>query len=364
MPTHQGFLPEISVIKPLCGLDREDYTNLASFCQQIYPNYQIIFGVKDKADSCVEIVDQLIRDFPQLDIQLVICDASIGVNQKVNNLANAAAHAKYPIWVLADSDVWVGPSYLQHIVQPMQDSNVGAVTCLYRPVAKGWVAGFEAIGISTDYLASVLVAHRLEGLRFTLGPTVVLRRSAFDAVGGFSAIADYLADDFQIGFLLAQAKYKVVLSDYVIDHLMTTNSFRDLWQRQIRWHLCTRVSRPWGYLGLLFTHGTVMGLMLLVLTSFAGPALGLCGIVLGLRLWMAWTVGVQILDEPVAKGALWLVPLRDVMSFVLWFCGLFTGRIQWRGKGYKVARGGKLVLTQMTKSSLQKQKTSPIFIGK
>ncbi|MGB7417317.1 MAG: glycosyltransferase, partial [Thermosynechococcaceae cyanobacterium] len=203
----QGFYPPVSVIKPLCGLDFDTYQNLASFCQQIYPNYQIIFSVQNPLDPCITVVKQIIYDYPALDLQLVISDVSIGANQKVNNLANAAAIAKHPILVLADSDVRVGPSYLQQIIQPLQDPTVGPVTCLYRPLGQGTVANFEALGISTDYLASVIVAHRLEGLQFTLGPTVVVRTSALEAVGGFAAIADYLADDFQIGFLLAQAHY-------------------------------------------------------------------------------------------------------------------------------------------------------------
>ncbi len=348
----RDFHPAVSVIKPLCGLDFNIYQNLASFCQQIYPKYQIIFGVQNPLDPCISVVKQIIHDYSDLDLQLVISDVSIGANQKVNNLANAAAQAKYPILVLADSDVRVGPNYLQQIVQPLQDPTVGAVTCLYRPITKGVVANFEALGISTDYLASVIVAHRLEGLQFTLGPTVVVRASAFESVGGFVAIADYLADDFQIGFLLAQANYKVVLSEYIIDHLITTESWKDLVQRQVRWHLCTRVSRPWGYLGLLFTHGTVTSLGVVVATSGAWQAWVLLALIWSLRLGMAQTVGVTVLKEPMAKRAIWLVPMRDFVSFAIWCYAWFIRQIEWRGKVYRLAKGGKLVL-QSTSEELQ-----------
>lgn len=346
-----GFYPPVSIIKPLCGLDCGTYQNLASFCQQVYPKYQIIFGVRDPLDPCVAVVRQLINNFPEVDIEIVISDISIGTNQKVNNLANAVVEAKYSILVLADSDVRVGSSYLKKIIQPMSDPTVGAVTCLYRPLAQGWIANFEAVGISTDYLASVIVAHQLEGIRFALGPTVVVRRSTFESLGGFCAIANFLADDFQIGFLFAQANYKVVLSEYVIDHLITSESWKDLIQRQVRWNLCTRVSRPWGYLGLLFTQGTITSLGLVIATSGAWQAWSLLAIVWTLRLWMAWTVGVIILNEPVAKRAIWLVPLRDLISFLIWCYGLFVNQIEWRGKIYRLAKGGKLVLKQIGEES-------------
>ncbi len=208
------FHPPITILKPICGLDIDTYENFASFCQQDYPDYQIIFGVRDERDLCVEVVKKIIDDFPEIDISLVVSDRTIGTNLKVSNLANAEAEAKYSLLLLADSDVRVGSDYLRRVIQPMRDPLVGVVTCLYRPVVRGWVAILEAVGISTEYHASILVARSLEGMKFALGPTIVIRKTALVAVGGFLAIADYLADDFQLGYLPAQAGYKVVLSDY------------------------------------------------------------------------------------------------------------------------------------------------------
>lgn len=342
-PINPDFHPSITILKPICGLDIDTYENFASFCQQDYPEYQIIFGVRDERDPSVEVVKKIIHNFPEIDIRLVVSDRTIGTNLKVSNLANAEAEARYSILLLADSDVRVGQDYLRRVIQPMRDPAVGVVTCLYRPLVRGWVAIFEAVGISTEYHASVLVARSLEGMNFALGPTIAIRRTALEAIGGFLAIADYLADDFQLGYLPAQAGYKVVLSDYVIDHVIATESFIDLIDRQTRWNCCTRVSRPWGYLGLIFTHGTAISLLFLMATF--GSILGWAGLIItwSTRLIMAWVVGARTLKDPVAKKFLWLVPLRDLISFALWCYSFFGDTFEWRGRRLRLTRGGLLV---------------------
>ncbi|RCJ35419.1 glycosyl transferase [Nostoc minutum NIES-26] len=342
-PVDADFHPAITILKPICGLDDEAYENFASFCRQDYPQYQIIFSVRDPNDPGIAVVQQIIQDFPELDLQLVVSEHTIGTNFKVCNLANAESKAKYSILLLADSDVRVGPDYLQRVIQPMRDPDVGVVTCLYRPLTQGWVANLEAIGISTEYLASVLVANKLDKIEFALGPTIVIQRTALEAIGGFLAIADYLADDFQLGYLPAQAGYKVVLSDYVIDHAIATTSFVDLIQRQTRWFLCTRFSRPWGYLGLILTFGTVTSLLLLIATG--GSILGWTTLVItwAMRLVMGWVVGVKVLHDAVAKKFLWVIPLSDLILFGIWCYGFVGSTIEWRGRQLKLIEGGKLV---------------------
>jgi ceramide glucosyltransferase len=339
------FHPPISIIKPICGLDIDTYENFASFCFQDYPEYEIIFGVRDEGDPCVEVVREIIDNFPEIDIRLVVSDRTLGTNLKVSNLANAAELAKYDILVLADSDVRVDANYLRQLIQPMRDTAVGVVTCLYRPLVRGSVAILEAVGISTEYHASVLVARSLEGMKFALGPTIAIRKTVLEAIGGFPAIADYLADDYQLGYQPARAGYKVVLSDYIIDHAIATESFTDLIHRQTRWYFCTRVSRPWGYLGLIFSHGTAISLLFAIATggSFLGWAV-LC-VTWITRLAMGWVVGVRCLHDLVAKKFLWLIPLRDLIGFGIW-CYCFVGNtIEWRGRRLKLTTDGKLVFS-------------------
>ena len=338
------FHPSITILKPICGLDDDSYDNFASFCQQDYPEYQIVFAVRDSQDPCIEVVKQISKDFPEVDIELVINDRIIGNNLKICNLANAQTKAKYPILVLADSDVRVTRDYLKQLIQPMKDPLVGVVTCLYRPLTQGWIANFEAIGVSTEYLAGVLVARQLQGINFALGPTIAIRQTVLEAIGGFDAIADYLADDFQLGYKPTQIGYQVILSDYIIDHAIATHSWLDLINRQIRWYLCTRVSRPWGYLGLILTQGTATSLIYLLVTG--GSHLGwiILLITWSLRLIMAWVVGVRVLQDSVAQKFLWIVPLRDLISFGLWCYCIIGNTFQWRGQKLKLTQDGKLVV--------------------
>ena len=342
-PIDPNFHPPITILKPICGLDRDAYENLASFCRQDYPVYQIIFSVRDPQDAGIAVVKLIIQNFPKLDIQLVVSDRTIGTNFKISNLENATTVAKYDILVIADSDIRVGCDYLQRVVQPLHDLSVGVVTCLYRSDAHGWVTTLEAIATATDFHAGVLVSKQLGSIKFALGSTIVIRKEVLKAIGGFEAIADYLADDFQLGYLPAQAGYKVVLSDYVVEHVLDKNTVADAIKHQIRWARCIRVSRPWGYLGLIFTYGTVTSLLLLIATR--GSMLGWAGLAIAwtTRLIMGWVVGVKILNDPVAKKFLWLIPLRDFISFAIWCYSFFGSTIEWRGRRLRLTKEGKLV---------------------
>jgi ceramide glucosyltransferase len=347
------FHPPLTILKPVCGLDQDTYENFASFCVQDYPQYQTLFAVRDPEDPVIAVIKQIIHDFPHLDLEIVQSDRLIGTNYKISNLANALPFAKYEILVLADSDVRVGLGYLHNLVQPLASLDVGAVTCLYRPIMQGWVATLEAVGISTDYLASVLVANQLEGIKFALGTTIALRQSVLREIGGFEAIAEYLADDYQIGYLTAKLGYRVVLSHYIIDHLISTNNFKELLDRQLRWAYCTKVSRPWGYLGLFFTQGIATSLMFLI--GSGGSVWGWIGVAIAwiTRLILAMVVGVWGLKDPSASKFLWLVPIRDLLSFGIWVYSWFSSSMNWRGRKLKLTGEGKLILVadiQLTSS--------------
>lgn len=342
-PVEPNFHPPITILKPICGLDSDAYENLASFCQQDYPTYQIIFAVLESTDPGIEVVQKIIHYFPQVDIELVVSDRTIGTNRKVSNLANAVAKAKYDTLLIADSDIRVGRDYLQRVVQPLQEARVGVVTCLYRSLASGWVARLEAVGIATDFHAGVLVSTKLEGIKFALGSTILIRRTVLEKIGGFEAIADYLADDFQLGNLPTQAGYKVVLSDYVVEHVLASTTLVDSIRRQVRWARGTRVCRPWGYVGLIFTHGTVTSLLLLIATGESTLGWIILGITWIARLVMGWVVGVRSLNDPVAQKFLWLAPIQDLIGFAIWCYSFIGNRIEWRGKGWRLTKGGKLI---------------------
>lgn len=342
--TDYSFYPPVSILKPICGFDDQTYANLASFCRQDYPKYQIIFGVQESHDSSMEVVKQIMRDFPKVDIQLIVNDRTLGTNRKVNNLASALARADYEVLLLADSDVRVGPDYLQQVVQPLRNPQVGVITCLYRSITQGWVTTLESLSTSTEFHPGVLVSDQLEGTKFAMGQTIVIRRSILEEIGGFKAIANYLADDFQLGHLPSQAGHRVVLSSYVVDHVLPLrDTVLNALQRQIRWVVGIRVSRPWGYIGLIFTYGTVASTGLLVLTGGAPFSWIIWHLTWVLRVAMAWIVGVRCLQDPVAKSWFWLSPLRDFLSFALWAYGFLGNTFRWRNHLFRLTKKGELV---------------------
>ncbi|MEH2161516.1 MAG: bacteriohopanetetrol glucosamine biosynthesis glycosyltransferase HpnI [Nostoc sp.] len=337
-----NFYPPITILKPICGLDRDIYENLATFCRQEYSTYQIIFSVLSPQDPGIHVVKQIIRDFPRLDIHLIICERIIGTNLKVSNLANALSFAKYEILVIADSDIRVGEDYLQRVVQPLHNNKVGVVTCLFRSVAQGWVEILEAIGTACYIHATSLAGKQLEGMKCAFGSTIVIRKEVLKAIGGFEAIADDLADDFQLGYLPAQAGYKVVLSDYIVEHVLSANTVVDSINRQIRWSQCVRVTGFWSYLGLIFTYGNVTSLVLSVFTKWSFFICFTLVITWVMRLIMGWFIGVNFLKDSTARKYIWLVPLWDFLSLIIWCCGLFSNTIKWHGRYFKLSKYGKL----------------------
>ncbi len=344
------FWPPLTIFKPLCGIDGDLYANLASFCRQDYPEYQIVFGVRDRSDPSVEAVKQVIRDFPQRDIRLVIDNRMLGASPKVSNLANMEKEAKYPFLLISDGDIRVGEDYLKRIVQPMRDPNVGVVTCMHRSLSKGLAATVEALRISTDFCAGLLVARKLEGVKFALGSTILVRKEALEKIGGFSAFADYLADDFMLGNLVGKAGYAVVLSDYVVEHALTTRCLTDLIRREIRWNRGMRVSRPWGYLGLIFTQGVPMSLFLLLWTTRSVFGWAILAATWIARLTAAHIVGFRYLKDRAARKYLWLVPVADLIGFVPWCYSLIGNTVDWRDQRFRLTPLGKLVLVPSSPS--------------
>lgn len=342
-PIDPEFHPPVSILKPICGIDCDTYKNFASFCRQDYPEYQIIFAARDRFDPAVEVVEKMIAEFSDLDIQLVVSDRTIGANLKVSNLANAQAAAKYPILLIADSDIRVGSDYLQRVVQPLLDPTVGVVTCPYRSLSEGWVANIQAIQTACEFHAGVLVARKLSGMNFAFGSTIIIRTGTLEAIGGFAAIADYLADDFLLGYLPTQKNYKVVLSDYIVEHVLAADTFIGSIQRQIRWARGKRVSRPWGYLGLILTYGIIASLLFLIATQGSILGWSVLGITWCMRLIMAWASGVRSLKDEAASQLIWLVPLCDLLSFAVWCYSFFGNTVEWRDRSLLLTKGGKLV---------------------
>jgi ceramide glucosyltransferase len=237
----------------------------------------------------------------------------------------------------------VTPSHLATIVQPMVDPGVGVVTCMYRSRGKGLAGTLDALGLSTDFQPSVLVARRLEGVSFAMGSGILIRRTVLRAIGGMEAVAHRLSDDYLLGNLPSRAGYRTELSPEVVQHTLGTSSLQELLDHQMRWNRGILSARPGGYLGLLFTQGTPAGFALLLLSRPSPGAWALPAATLALRLVMAWFVAVRCLRDRAASRAFWLVPVRDLFGFAAWLGAYFGRTVVWRGSRFRLERGGRLV---------------------
>ncbi len=338
-----GYVPPATILKPVRGADADAYDNFAGFCRQDYPEYQIIFGVHDRDDPVVGIIERLIRDFPDHDIELLVSEVEIGLNGKVSNLENMYGKVKHDVLLIVDSDIRVGTDYLRRVIAPMQREQVGMVTCLYRGTNATTAGGLlENIGLSSTFGPEVCASRMLEGIAFALGSTIVMRRELLESLGGFRAVADYLADDFLLGNMTAAAGYEIVLSDYVVEHVAGPVTIRAMLRHQLRWSRSIRISRPWGYRGLILTHGTAVALLALPAWHFSPFAWSLLGLTLVVRFLPVIVIGVYGMRDRVLLRYLWLAPLRDLINFGVWMAGLAGDRIQWRGENFRVLPGGKL----------------------
>ena len=334
--------PPISILKPLKGTDPEMYESFRSHCLQDYPVYEIIFGVSEPDDPAIALVQRLQSEFPARNIQLRLCEKKLGPNIKVSNLVQMAGAAAHEIFVVNDSDIRVPADYLKRAVAPLADSAVGLVTCLYRAVgARTLGSRLEAIAISTDFCPGVLVARLLQGVRFGLGSTLALRRSTLDEIGGFEALLDYLADDYEVGARISDNGFKVELADCVVETYLPAYRFSDFLRHQIRWARTIRDSRPAGYVGLVFTFGLAWSLLALLASGGAAWAWGLLAVTLAARFLVALVVGRSVLKDAELMSSFWLCPLRDLLAVAIWVASFAGHTIAWRGDSF-VLRKGKL----------------------
>lgn len=336
--------PPVSILKPLKGTDPEMYESFRSHCLQDYPEYEIIFGVSQADDPAVELVERLQAEFPQLAVRLVICPKNLGTNTKVSNLVQMLPAARYEYFIVNDSDIRVEADYLRRVVAPLLDSAVGMVTCLYRGVASPTLGSrLEAVGVSTDFCAGALAARLIEGgIRFGLGSTLAFRRDTLQAIGGFEALLDYLADDYEIGSRIAAQRLEVKLSDVVVETFLPPYTLRQFLDHQLRWARSTRHSRPWGYVGIVLTFGLPWALLAVIVARGATWAWALLAAAAALRLATALVVGRLVLRDPQVVRHLVLVPLRDLAALLVWV-GSYAGRtVTWRGDSFTL-KDGKLL---------------------
>ena len=335
--------PFASLLKPLSGLENGLEPNLETFFQQDYPSYELLFAVNESTDPALEVVASLQRKYPHVPVTVVEAANSPYPSPKVFSLEKMGTQARGDLLVISDSDVFVDRHYVREVIQPFADPKVGVVTCLYRGVAgNSFWSRLEAVAMSAEFMLGVLVAWALEPMKFALGPTMAVRRSCLEAIGGFPALGDYYSDDFELGRLAAQAGYSVELSPHVVNHQVLGETFQASFLHRVRWARSTRFSRPWGYLGQAFTYPVLMALGLVLLTPHSPVFLWALAAAVVLRSTAGLAVGWGVLRDRSLIRWWWLIPLEDLLGFAVW-CGGVTGRqIRWRHTVYRFGAGGRL----------------------
>lgn len=338
-----SFTPPVSNLKPLRGLDPEAYENLASYCRQDYPEYELIFCVGDESDPSVPVLEKLKRDFPERQIRILFGSGRNAINDKVAKLVRMVNEARHEVLVINDSDVRVAPNYLRTVVAPLENPKVRGVTCLYVSAEdKTLSQSLHSIGMICDFFPGIFVARQLDGIKFAFGQTIATTRSSLKAFGGYEAIENRPADDLLVGRYIAQHGYEVELLPYAVKTVPDYDSFRELFIKRLRWLTVMRHMRPWGHVGLAFTQGLPWSLAVLLVHPFDGIGAAYFGAYLFFRLLITWMVGVWGMKQHGLWKKMPLIIVWDVTAFVIWLLTFGRRRIRWRNVDYRI-RDGMLV---------------------
>jgi ceramide glucosyltransferase len=338
------FAPGVTILKSLKGLDPGMMEAFRSHCRQSYAGeYELLFGASSPEDPAAAAVMQLESEFPEREIRLIECPQRLGTNGKVSTLMQLVPHARHGFLLINDSDITVGPRYLERVMGRFAERGVGLVTALYRGRAHETLPSrLEALGIATDFQPSVLLARWIEGgLRYGLGSTLAVSREALERIGGLETLVDQLADDYELGARIFRAGFGVALSGEVVETSVPAYSWRGFFDHQLRWYRTVRDARPWGFAGLIFTHGLGWALLNVVASGLSPLSLWLLALSFFLRLSLAMVVGASVLEDHEVLPNLWLLPLRDLVAMGLWAAGFAGNTIVWRGERFAV-KGGRL----------------------
>jgi ceramide glucosyltransferase len=342
-----SFAPDVTILKPVKGVDARMHAGLVSHCTQEYGgNFEIVFGVSSLDDPAVGEIERLRAEFPACAIRLVECRERLGTSGKVSNLVQMLREARYEHVLINDSDIHVSPRYLARVMDCFSDAHVGMVTVPYigRTAERGagltvW-SRLEALGISTDFLPGVLTARSLEGgIRFGLGSTLATSKTVLAKVGGLEPLVEYLADDYEMGARIAAASYRVELVDEVVETTVPAYTFRGFRDHQLRWARSTRDSRKLGYMGLGITYALPWAVMTCVASGFALWSFSLLSLVALARVAVALSVGVGVLGDEQVLRDLWLLPLRDFFGLWFWAWSFAGDTVVWRGDEFHLRDG-------------------------
>ena len=334
--------PPITILKPLHGDEPQLYENLRSFCEQDYPQYQVIFGARDRYDPALDVARRLVQEFPDADLCVAAGEpAEHCANPKVENLLGMIGKAKHGLLIIVDSDISVGPGYLTSIAEAFSDSHVGAATCLYAgaPAAAGIAPQLGTMIVNEQFMPSVQVALMIEPLAYCFGATMAVRRDVLDGIGGLAVLGSGIGDDFMLGKLVTEAGYRVELCPYIVRMTVADPDLHALWLHHLRWQRTVLAARPRGFAGSLITYVLPLAVLSAALSRSA---------LAGGMLAAAISVRAMVHEEarrtfaPETRLSPWLVPAADAFNFATWLAAFFAKHVTWRGERFTVAPGGNL----------------------
>lgn len=335
--------PSISILKPVNGLDYGARDNFLAYLTQNYDDYEVLFGVLDKDDPSTGVISDVIKAFPHASLH--IGSDIDGANNKVKILHNLLRYSSGEIIVITDADTCVKPGFLRRIISPFENEQIGAVTCMYRGSKAASAAdALEGLHMTCVFAPGVVCAAYISGVYFGLGAAIAIRREVLETLGGFEAIVDYLADDFQLGKRVAQAGYKVDLSDYVVDVVLCDENIRNVIARELRWAQAAKVGNPLGYLGYAVTYGFAYALLFLLASGFSAIGWLVLGGVAAVRIITAYIGARKCMKDYEFTRRVSLLPVRDLLSPAIWIAAFFTDTITWRGRKLRLMKDGRMVI--------------------
>lgn len=330
-------VPAISLIKPVCGLEKNLYANLSTACRQNYPDFEVIFTVQSSRDPALKIVEALRADFPEEDIKVVVDSNTVGVNGKVNNIYNASLRARGKVLVISDSDMHLEPDYLRQITAPLQDDRVGIACTLYqawRP--SNLLEALELLTYNCDFVPSMLFAYVTKTSIAAPGATMSIRLDVLAEVGGLPPLGDYFVEDFELGRRVVAKGYQIALIPYIAKMDMDLTSSADWWRHQVYWDQNTKSVNAAGFFFTLLVRGVPFALLYALLGGTGGWWV-MPGAV-GLRIFTGIMNALLLKDKDGLKF-IWLLPLRDLLGIFVWLVSLFKKQTHWRGKFYTLKKG-------------------------
>jgi ceramide glucosyltransferase len=342
-PSELPSKPPVTILKPLCGAEPGLYGNLRSFCAQDYPNFEIIFGVRDAADPACATVAHLMTEFASLPIRLIVDPELHGSNRKVSNLINMLRHTNHEWLVMADSDAIVSADYLSTVTTPLRDPDIGLVTCIYRAIPTGGVwSRVGAMYVNEWYMPLVLLTWLFGYRGYVSGQTLCIRQATLRAIGGLEVLANQLAEDYRLGQLVRGLNLKVELSPYLLEGGHYERNLQSMTSHELRWMRTIRALRPRSFLGVFLTFSFPLAVLGIAFAA-ASPTLSPVAwslFALSLIARVALHVAHRARDVRTILADLWLLPLNDILICWVWLRSLFTSRISWCNNQFDVGADG------------------------